>query len=432
MKPITFCIASAKNEKEYTKLLLRSLKEHTQIDLHEILIFIDSDNQNTYEELVSVQNTMPNLKIYRNTRQFPIGSQRNVTLMFNAASNDVVCYLQSDMVVGKDFDKHISNNIDENTVLACARIEPPLHPGSPEKIVKDFGITPQTFQYEAFNQFVDQLQSENRPNMIGHFAPFAVYKTVWIDKLGGFDTQFRCSREDSDTIIRMELCGLNMIQSWNACVYHFTCVSSRGTDWYEQDKQAQYKNILQSQADQQELRRFIRKWGFFGHHPKPVYDIAFELVLDQFVDLNLLEWLEPYVSRLYLDKVDVCNILINTVEFKAHYFSNLRWGYTPDYWSKVRHLFNPTDFSKRIIHSNDEAVEGDIVVSVNYSQLMDNIKEYQSFIENLNNVIDQNEVGMFEYGPFRINIKTKRDLSKGYAKHNDIGLLLSEEQFEFV
>lgn len=433
IKPITFCIASANNEREYTKLLLKSLKDHTQTEMHEILIFIDSDNQNTYEALLEVQKDMPMIRICKNPNDWPIGSQRNVSVMFNQASNDIVCYLQSDMVVGRDFDKHLSENLkDENTVLSCARIEPPLHPGSPEKIVKDFGIVPEEFDYDKFNEFVDELQAENRPNIIRHFAPFAIYKSTWYDKLGGFDTQFRCSREDSDMMIRMELWGLNMIQSWNACVYHFTCVSSRGTDWYEQDKQAQYKNILQSQADQQELRRFIRKWGFFGHHPKPVYDIAFELVLDQFVDLNLLEWLEPYVSRLYLDKVDVCNILINTVEFKAHYFSNLRWGYTPDYWSKVRHLFNPTDFSKRIIHSNDEAVEGDIVVSVNYSQLVDNIKEYQSFIENLNNVIDQNEVGTFEYGPFWIDIRTKRDLSKEYARHSDIDLLLSEGQFEFV
>ena len=112
MNKITFCIASAKNEKEYTKLLLKSLKDNTNINNHEILIFIDSDNQNTYESLVKIKtNELPNIRIFRNTNKFPIGSQRNVSLMFNAASNDVVCYLQSDMVVGKDFDKHISDTI---------------------------------------------------------------------------------------------------------------------------------------------------------------------------------------------------------------------------------------------------------------------------------------------------------------------------------
>jgi glycosyltransferase involved in cell wall biosynthesis len=141
---ITFCIATAKNEKEYTKLLIRSLRDHTNIDRHEILIFIDSDNQNTYEELLEIKKELPNLKIYRNTEKYPIGSQRNVSILFNAASNDIVCYLQSDMVVGPNFDTNILKNMtDESVVLCLARIEPPLHPPGPEKIVKNFGLTPE-------------------------------------------------------------------------------------------------------------------------------------------------------------------------------------------------------------------------------------------------------------------------------------------------
>ena len=107
MKKITFCIASAKNEKEYTTLLLNSLKKNTQIENHEILIFLDSDNQNSYEHFLEFQSTMPNLKIHRNTSEFPIGGQLNISIMFHNASNPIVCYLQSDMVAGKDLDKHI-------------------------------------------------------------------------------------------------------------------------------------------------------------------------------------------------------------------------------------------------------------------------------------------------------------------------------------
>lgn len=430
MKPITFCIASAKNEKEYTKLLLKSLKDHTQLDLHEILVFIDSDNQNTYESLVELQKQLPNLRLYRNTSGFPIGSQRNVTLMFNAASNDVVCYLQSDMVVGKDFDKHISDNIDQDVVLSCARIEPPLHPGSPEKIVKDFGITPESFDYQAFNDFVDELQAEDRPNMVGHFAPFAVYKDAWISKLGGFDTQFRCSREDSDTIIRMELCNLRMIQSWNACVYHFTCVSSRGNDWYQQTKQANYKNALQVQADAQELKRFIRKWGFFGHHPKPVYNVVFNIELDQYADFNLLKAVEPYCSRMYLSDESVARQLASQLEFESHYFSNLRLNYTNDHWHKVRHLFNPTDFTTRILHSNE--IVGDVVVDMKYSNLVEHWNDVAAFVENVHQMVDQNEEGSYDGGFCLLHIRNKSNVMSTYAKHADIELLLSEQKFDFV
>jgi glycosyltransferase involved in cell wall biosynthesis len=218
MKSISFCIASAKNEKYYTLGVLDSLKRNTQFDNHEVLIFIDSDNQNTYEALLEYRQNKPNIKIYRNTTNFPIGSQRNVSIMFAQATKDIVIYLQSDMVVCPNFDKHFIEALDNNSkrVVSAARIEPPIHPASPEKIVKDFGLTPEEFKYDEFISFTKELQAENRPLMDGHFAPFGCYKQTYFDYMGGFDTQFRCSREDSDFIIRLKATGLDTVQTWNA------------------------------------------------------------------------------------------------------------------------------------------------------------------------------------------------------------------------
>jgi GT2 family glycosyltransferase len=435
MKSITFCIASANNEREYTKLLLNSLIDHTTIDNHEVLIFIDSDNQNTYEALKEYKSTISNLRICKNPNPYPVGGQRNVSVMFDAAKNDIVCYLQSDMVVGKDFDKHILENLtSEKRVLSMARIEPPLHPGSPEKIVKDFGITPEEFDYEAFNLFVDELQKENRPTMIGHFAPFAVHKKTWFDTLGGFDTQFRCSREDSDTIIRMELCDLEMVQTWNACVYHFTCVSSRGTDWYKSNADAKYKNELQQQADMQELKRFIRKWGFFGHHPQPVYNIAFKVEIDRMVNFELLQWLEPYCKKMYLTDSQIAEELKNRVEFEAHYYSNLRWKYTKEYWESVKEFFNPTDFNTRIVDTDiDSEIEEDIVISFKYSELEESFnQELRNLIENIHTVVDQNEEGILSYGPFTFYIKEKNNIMQTYKKQLTTDALIASQKFIFA
>lgn len=431
MKPISFCIASAVHEKEYTKLLIRSLIDHTDFNSHEVLIFIDSDNQNTYEMLLEIKKNYPNLRICKNPNEKPIGSQRNVSVMFNAATNDIVCYLQSDMVVGKDFDRHINESIDESTVLSCARIEPPLHPASPEKIVMDFGITPEEFKYQEFVSFVKKLQSENRPNMRGHFAPFAVYKKAWFDKLGGFDTQFRSSREDSDTIIRMEMAGLKMIQTWNACVYHFTCVSSRGHDWYKTTEAAKYKNELQSLADHQELKKFIRKWGFFGHDPKPVYNIAFSVEIDRYVDFNLLKYIEPYCSKLYLSDGAVVKQLVDQLEFDTHYYNNLRWNYTFEYWQKCKHLFNAPDFSKRVVFGKAESE--DVIISFKYSELLSNLTtEIRSVLENANQIVDQNEPGKFYFGPLTIEIKAKNDSSKDKIKVKNTDLLLNDQELIFT
>jgi GT2 family glycosyltransferase len=430
MKSISFCIATAKNEREYVKLLLDSLQKHTQIQNHEILIFIDSDNQGTYDMLLKIQETLPNLKIHRNIDKYPIGTQRNISLMFNEASNDITCYLQSDMVVGKDFDKHIIANISENVILSCARIEPPLHPASPEKEVKDFGLIPEEFKYDEFNQFVEELQKENRPNIESHFAPFATYKNDWFNKLGGFDTQFRCSREDSDSIIRMKQNGIATIQSWNACVYHFTCVSSRGKEWFKKDDESvQIKNNLQEFADREELKRFIRKWGYFGHSPKPVYNIAFDINLDRHVDFHLLKHIEPYCKKLYINNSNIVEQLATQINFESYYYSNLRWNYSDEHWQNIEYLFNPTNFKERI-ESTPDNIEDDVVISFDYSSIT-NYKEVKSFIENIQDIIHQNDVGVFEYAGFKINIKQKIDISNTFKRNGNVDLLLNDRQFTF-
>ena len=60
---ISFCIASAKNEKYYTLGVLKSLEENTNFSEHEVVIFIYSDNQNTYEALLEYRKNKPNIKI---------------------------------------------------------------------------------------------------------------------------------------------------------------------------------------------------------------------------------------------------------------------------------------------------------------------------------------------------------------------------------
>ena len=63
---ISFCIASAKNEKYYTLGVLKSLEDNTNFSKHEVVIFIDSDNQDTYQTLLDYKKNKPNIKIHRN------------------------------------------------------------------------------------------------------------------------------------------------------------------------------------------------------------------------------------------------------------------------------------------------------------------------------------------------------------------------------
>ena len=184
IKPISFCITTANNEKDYVIGLLDSLVNNTKFYRHEVLILIDSDNQNTYEKLLDYRKAKPNIKIHKNNTGHRIGYQKNISILFDKAVNDVVCYLQSDMVVSPQFDKYFLEalNNDTNRIITMARVEPPIHPESPEKITKSFGLTPDEFKYDEFMEFAKNLTKENRPLVYGHFAPFGLYKQTYFDK----------------------------------------------------------------------------------------------------------------------------------------------------------------------------------------------------------------------------------------------------------
>lgn len=440
MTGISFCIATAKNEKDYTFSLLKSLEDNTKLKNHEIVIFIDSDNQNTYEALLEYKKDKDNVIVHRNDTGFPIGSQRNVSIMFDKATKDVVIYLQSDMVVCPDFDKYFLEALDnnKNRVISAARIEPPLHPASPEKIVKDFGLSPDKFQYKEFCNFTKELQKEKRPLMDGHFAPFGSFKSTYFDIMGGFDTQFRCSREDSDFIIRLKASGIETLQTWDASVYHYTCVSSRGTNWYKDDSQAEIKNQWQQYADQEELKRFIRKWGYFGHTYRPKYNVTLFIDINTAPNLGLLSSLEPYFSKIIVNEEAVKDSLINLANFDSYYYANKRWGYTQEHWSNVRSKFMGPYFKDRILYSkNNNYNDYDVFVSTDMYSLIKNHKDKSNsdFIANnniiLGQLVDKKEYkGKYKIGSFEIYVNKLNDVNKNHLDNKQYLFDTSEFLFK--
>ena len=156
MKKISFCIPTCRNEKDYISLLLDSMEHNFNSLEHEVIIFIDSDNQNTYEFLKNRNHKFKDIRILKNKLPVPICYQRNVNLMFENAKHDIVSLIQSDMVVGKNYDTEILRHLkDENTIVSATRVEPSLHPSSPEKYTQDFGFGPDEFEFSQFNKFVE-------------------------------------------------------------------------------------------------------------------------------------------------------------------------------------------------------------------------------------------------------------------------------------
>jgi Glycosyltransferases, probably involved in cell wall biogenesis len=261
MKKITFCINTSRNERPYLELLLQSLLNGIDINIHEIIVFVDSDNQNTTEMLIAQKEIFPNLVIAKNKSNTPWGYQMNINWMFQHAKHNIVSLLQSDMIIGLRYDEAILHHLTDNMILSSTRIEPPLHTQFSNDVtyVQNYGLTPVEFDYDSFLSYSEQIKNPNKLTNY-FFAPFTLYRKLWND-IGGHDTAFKYSREDSDILYRFCLKKYNMVQCWDAIVYHFTCTSSRGIDWWKN------RQIQQTQLDRDavELARFVQKWGTFKH-----------------------------------------------------------------------------------------------------------------------------------------------------------------------
>ena len=56
------------------------------------------------------------------------------------ATNDIVMIFHADMYACPNLDTEILKHLERGKVVSATRIEPPLHPPGPEKVLKDFGI----------------------------------------------------------------------------------------------------------------------------------------------------------------------------------------------------------------------------------------------------------------------------------------------------
>lgn len=315
MAPISFLINCSVNTLDHLKLLIRSLKENLHGIEHEILIFVDSDNEGTTEYLRSIKKDFFDLKIITHSIKPCVGYSRNNNLLVELAKHDIVSYLQSDMVISKNYDVDIIKDLEDNCILSATRIEPPLHGESSLTITKDFGLDPNQFKWDEFIKFADSVKQNKTAQHF--FAPLTFYKHVWLD-LGGYDTLFRRSREDSDLLQRFVHAGVKIKQTFNANVYHFSCVTSRGKNWFDVNNQEAKKRVeLQKEADQIEMRRFIKKWGGFNHGEKELHKLDMDLVIKDSDKVNpgLILQLEPFFSRVWLDSKETLN------RIKAYYYN---------------------------------------------------------------------------------------------------------------
>lgn len=401
MKEISFVINTSINTLDYVKLLVRSLRENLSNKEHEILVFVDSDNEGTVDYLVSEKKNFYDLKVITHSLPRCVGYSRNNNILVELAKHDIVSYLQSDMVISKDYDLHILEELEENCILSSTRIEPPLHGYSDTVITKNFGVDPNEFLFDEFVKFAASQRSKKELSYF--FAPFTFYKKVWLD-IGGYDTLFRRSREDSDLLQRFIQKGIKIKQTFNANVYHFSCVTSRGKNWFDKSNQsAQQRVELQNIADRIELSRFIRKWGAFNHGERIVKKLDFDLVIkgDTVQNRNLIAYVEPFFTRVWVDTQKDKEESINFYD-SEHGPANSLLYFTKEDWEFSKKFYNHTEWEK--IFNVGEPENYNIKVQINISDIQEN----DVLLNNLHNMTDifsSAEPGDYELGCAKISVR---------------------------
>ena len=352
MEKITFCIPSKSNLR-YLKTCIPSIRENAFRNDHEIIIFVDSDEDGTVNWLEQVKDKY-SLTYYVNPNLgkslFGIGKAYDYCI--EHSTTDVFMIFHADMMLGKDADLKAFEHLKSKTVVCSTRIEPPIHPNGGEKILLDFGMWPEEWKQEEFNKYVIEHLDDNKITE-GIFAPWMMYKSEYLDILGGHDPILHSCREDSDLFNRMLLAGFEFIQPWNSLVYHLT---GRGAGSFDGDSERHRK--WQEDMNNSTLE-FIKKWGTNVQHT-PL--------------------MKPIVSPVYKKSVKINN-------------SN----------PQLEQILNPW-------FNGGE----DIIIEVNGNNFTQ--QDFNN-IQQLNNIIkDNGDIGSFELGNLKITINSMDEYQNNLIK----------------
>jgi glycosyltransferase involved in cell wall biosynthesis len=311
-------IQPGRNNLKYLKWSYDSIRKNQGNHTVEICVADDFSNDGTWDWCQDMMVADCNFKAIRNEGPTRLGHTILYDRLVNeVATHDICMIYHADMYLCPGALDSIEWHLKENTIVSLTRIEPPLHPPGPEKILVDFGIEPEEFDEDKLLRYMHDTKSERvNKTTEGIFAPWAFWKKDF-QKIGGHDSIFAPqSKEDTDIFNRFHLNGIIFIQTWEGCVYHMTCRGSRFAAGAKRnpDGQVFMKNRETDEwlkQNQKSTREFIRKWGHFCKHDalmKPIvppkYDIGFII---KNANLQLIEGLEPWCSTVYYAEDEMRN-----------------------------------------------------------------------------------------------------------------------------
>ena len=327
-------IQPGRNNLKYLKWSYDSIRKNQGNHEVEICVADDFSNDGTWDWCQEMMDKDPLFKALKWDGPERVGHTILYDRLVNEiATKDICMIYHADMYLMPGALDQIEHKLEDKTIVSLTRIEPPLHPDGPEKMLMDFGVEPEEFKEDELLEWFKDVQLQQATKITeGIFAPWAFYKKDF-QEIGGHDPLYAPqSKEDSDIFNRFQLNGIKFKQTWGGCVYHMTCRGSRrntvdkAKNIYEDSPEWLAQNVRST-------RNFIRKWGHFVKHDtlmKPIipskYDIGFILNNG---NSNLLAGLEPWCSTIYVNP-DIIKSYIETEKVNT----------TMDLYNRVKPLDN--------------------------------------------------------------------------------------------
>ena len=399
-KVISF-IQPSRNNLKYLKWSYHSIRKNLGYR-HEICWADDFSDDGTWEWMNEIKDKDPNIKIHRNEGPTRLGHTILYDTLVDIATNDIVMIYHADMYACPGMDEAMLKHLEPGVVVSATRIEPPLHPDGPEKILMDFGIEPEEFDEHGLWNWLEsdiEVSKGIGKTTEGIFAPWVIYKDDFL-AIGGHDPLYAPqSKEDSDIFNRFVLAGYKLVQTWQGFVYHMTCRGSRFKDGALRNPAGQVfmKGRESDEWLKQNLRstrNFIRKWGHMVRHDEymkpvipPKYDVGFVV---ENCDTNMLKELEPWCSDIYGDWVG-------------------HKGYGVNKYIEEEQRDTHFDLSKKI-HSQHIEPKNNIVVGFDAQKLTP--QNFQILVNLSDMLQDSGELGVMEYDIFKFNIKSLKTYEK--------------------
>ena len=392
-------IQPGRNNLKYLKWSYDSIRKNQGNHEVQICVADDASTDGTWEWCLEMMKKDENFDAICNFSKERLGHTILYDKLVNeVAKHDVCMIYHADMYLCPGAIDAIEWYLKDKTIVSLTRIEPPLHPPGPEKILVDYGIEPEEFNEDGLLEWMNTSKSERIGKTTGGiFAPWAFYKKDF-QEIGGHDPIFAPqSKEDTDIFNRFQLNGIKFIQTWEGCVYHMTCRGSRFADGAQRnpDGEVVMKNRETDEwlaQNQKSTLEFIRKWGHFCKHDEylaPVipskYNIA---IIIESASTHLISLLEPYCDAIYADCDNSVQEYIELAQPKTSFNLSAKCKY----WDKL--------IQQEMKDAGD--LKEDVKVYIEGARFtqteMDNISLLSEILD------DSGAVGSFELGSIRVSI----------------------------